>query len=145
MKEQFTAYLKSIEMSDVLIRRVETIHEFYQNLCPEEIDGIFVSDFIKDDGNREYESLWFFSKTYIMEAKSFISKDNFDMTPMHKNVTYWNIEKQDYDFAKATEKSRVNLQINFRHPIHGLLKASRENCDILKEVLLKRIVPNTNL
>ena len=142
MKEQFTEYLKSIGMSDVLIRRVETIHEFYRNIHPEEITGIFVTDFIKGDGNKEYESLWFFSKTHIMEAKLFISKDEFDMTPIQKKVTYWKIEKQDYDFVKATEKSRVNLQISFRNPIHGTLKASKENCDFFKDVFLKHIMPN---
>jgi hypothetical protein len=142
MKKQFTAYLKSIGMSDVLIRRVETIHKFYQDICPEEITGIFVNDFMKEDGNREYESLWLFSQTYVMEAKSFISKDKFDMTPLHKKVTYWKIEKQDYDFAKATEKSRVNLQIVFCSPIDGIFKASKENCDFLRNVFLKHIMPN---
>ena len=144
MKEQFTAYLKSIGMSDVLIRRVETIHEFYQDICHEEITGIFVNDFIKEDGNREYESLWLFSQAYLMEAKSFISKDEFDMTPLNKKVEYWSVEKQDYDFAKATDKSRVNLKIAFRYPIDGIFKASKENCDFLRDVFLKYIMPNVN-
>lgn len=142
MKDQFTAYLKSIGMSDVLIRRVETINKFYQDICLEEITDIFVTEFIKEDGTREYENLWFFSQTHAMEAKSFISRDEFDMTPLHKKVTYWTVEKQDYDFAKATEKSRVHLTISLRHPVRGIFRASRENCDFLRDVLRKHIMPN---
>jgi len=141
MKEQFTAYLKNVGMSDVLIKRVETIHRFYE-ICPEELTGIFVSEVIKEDGNREYGSLWFFSKTYVMEAKSFISKDDFDITPLHKRVSYWSIEKQDYDFIKATEKSRMNLRVGFKHPTSGDFRASKENCDFLRDIIQNHIMPN---
>lgn len=142
MKGDLTAYLKSIGMSDVLMRRVETIQEFYQGICPDEIRDIFVNDFIKEDGTREYGSVWFFSQTYAMEAKSFTSKDDFDMTPLRKRLTYWRVEKQDYDFAKATEKSRVLLQIRMDYPVTGEFRASKENCDFLRDVLRKHILPN---
>jgi hypothetical protein len=142
MKEQFKVYLKSIGITDTLIKRVEMINDFYQDICSEEITDIFMNDFIRDDGTREYDSLWLFSKTYIMEAKSFISKDDFDVTPLHKKVTYIMLEKQDYDFVKATEKSRASLKLTFNNNLSGKLKSSKENCDFLRDVLRKHIMPN---
>lgn len=45
----------------------------------------------------------------MMEAKNFRSKDDFDMVPFHKGIVRWSTQKQDYDFVKATKKSRMHL------------------------------------
>lgn len=141
MKEQFTTYLKGIGMSDILTRRAEEIHEFYRAICPEEITDIFVSEFVKEDGIREYENLWFFSQKYVMEAKSFILKDLFDMTIIHKQLKYWTIEKMSYDFVNAMEKSRMTMSVKFE-TVSGIFKASKENCDFLRDVFRRNILPN---
>src|ERR1035437_1103 len=132
MNKEFTDYLEKIGMSNPLIRRVEEIYNFYHDFVTEEITNIFVTDFIKEDGNREYDSLWLFSKNYAMEAKAFISRDDFDMTPLNKQLTYWSIEKQEYDFKTATAKSRIHIEITFATHTNGILNASKENCDFLR-------------
>jgi hypothetical protein len=65
-------------------------------MCPAEITGMFVTDYIKEDGAREYENLWLFPQTYCMEAKQFITKDDFDIAPIRSRIHYWNIRKQDF-------------------------------------------------
>ena len=142
MKEEFITYLESIGITKTLHKKIETIHEFYREICPDEITGIFVTDYIKEDGAREYENLWFFSEKYCMEAKLFITKDDFDITPIHKMVNYWKIQKQDYDFKKATEKSRLLLRLDLATDILGEFKAAKENCDYLRDIILKYVVPN---
>ena len=130
-------------MTDTLIKRVEAIYSFYQGVSPEEITSIFVTDFIKEDGGREYENLWFFSKSNMMEAKGFISRDDFDMSPMLKQIIYWNVKKQDYDFQKATDKSRLHITIIIVvSENRGDFKASKDNCDYLKDIFQKHILPN---
>ena len=146
MKDEFLKYLESIGMTKTLCKRVETIYEFYKEICPDKITGIFVTDYIKGDGSREYENLWFFSTKYCMEAANFITADHFDMAPIAKRVFRWEIKKQDYDFKKATEKSRLSLEFDMSGAgpggVSGYLKASKGNCDHLKDIILKYVVPN---
>ena len=142
MKEEFIEYLKSIGLTETLCKRIETIYEFYNDVCPDEITGIFVTDYITRDGSREYETLWFFSEKYAMEAKQFIKKDDFDITPIKNRIQYWRIEKQNYDFKKATEKSRLYLEFTLDTGISGDFKASKENCDYLRNIILKYVLPN---
>lgn len=77
-----------------------------------------------------------------MEAKQFIKKDDFDITPIKNRILYWRIEKQDYDFKKATEKSRLYLEFTLDTGISGEFKASKENCDYLRDIILKYVLPN---
>jgi len=142
MREEFTKYLESIGITKALCERIETIYKFYQERCPDEITGIFITDYMKEDGSREYENLWFFSEKFVMEAKQFITKDDFDLTPIKKRVFYWKMQKQDYDLKKATEKSRLYLEFSLDTGIRGVFKAAKENCDYLREIILKYVAPN---
>ena len=142
MREEFRKYLKSIGITAALREKIEASYEFYKETCPDEITGIFITDYIKEDRTREYENLWFFSEKYSMEAKQFITKDDFDITPMQKRVHYWTIQRQDYDFKKATEKSRLYLSFKLDTGIQGGLKAAKENCDYLRDIILKYVAPN---
>ncbi len=58
MKDEFLEYLESIGMTKTLCKRVETIYAFYTEICPDEITDIFITDYIKEDGTREYQNLW---------------------------------------------------------------------------------------
>ena len=142
MEEKFTEYLSSIGIPEALDEKIEKIYEFYQKILPEEIKDIFVTDYIKKDETREYENIWFFSKKYWMEAKQFIIKDNFDITSIQKHVRYWSIEKKDYDFKEATDKSRLVLFFGLDTGVTGNLKASKRNCDYLRDIIIKYINPN---
>lgn len=142
MKDEFLEYLESIGMTKTLCKRVETIYAFYTEICPDEIVDIFVTDYIKEDGTREYENLWFVSPKCCMEAHRFITKDHFDMDVIQGKIYSWEIEKQDYDFEKATAKSRLHLTFHMPHDRAGDLKAAKENCDHLKNIILKYVVPN---
>ncbi|GAI51330.1 unnamed protein product, partial [marine sediment metagenome] len=133
MREEFIKYLESIGITKALRERIETIYECCKELCSNEITGIFITDYIKQDGSREYENLWFFSDKNCMEAKQFITTDDFDITPIKKRINYWTIQKQNYDFKKATEKSRLFLRVKFDAEMAGEFKAAKENCDYLKE------------
>lgn len=146
MKTEFYSYLESIGLTDVSVKRIQEICQFYENILhrlDDEIQDIFVTDFISKDETRQYENLWFFSKKYFMEAKLFLTQDDFDIAPSVK-IRYIDIKKQDYDFVKANEKSRLYIDYRFPYPSGGSFKASKNNCDYLKEIYLKHILPNLN-
>ena len=142
MKKEFIKYLESIDITKTHRERVETIYKFYQEICPDEITGIFITDYIKEDGSREYENLWLFSEKCCMEAKQFITKEDFDIIRIKKRVNIWNIQKHNYDFKKATDTSRLFLRVNFDFNVDGELKAAKDNCDYLRKIILKYVVPN---
>jgi len=132
MKQKFVDYLESIDIKEgVLFDQIESIYEFYLELCPDEIVDIFVTDYIDSEGKREYENLWFFSDRYTMEAKGFaMGKDDFDITPIKDRVKYYGIQKQDYDFKEATDKSRLYLNIGWDTEVRGDFKAAKKNLEI---------------
>ena len=78
-----------------------------------------------------------------MEAKQFLTTFDFDMTPIKKRIEYWNIKMQKYDFNKATDLSRLHLIASiFNNTVIFTLKASKENCDYLKKIILNHIKNN---
>jgi len=142
MKEEFMDYLASIGMPEALWQRVREIYGFYRDICGQEIGDIFVTDYITDDGSREFENLWFFSDKCCMEAKQFIATDDFDSTPMKNRIVYWEVKKQDYDFKEATEKSRLLLYFRVDSQVRCDFKAARANCHYLRNIFFKYVVPN---
>ncbi len=141
MTKEFLKYLDSIDMRASL-ERIGDIYKFYKGISPYEITDIFVSVNIKNDGSREYENLKFFSEKYIMEAKQFLTNDNFDNTPIKNRIVHWELKKEYYDFIYAREKSKLYLNITLDTGAKCDFKASRENCDHLRDIFIKHIVPN---
>jgi len=142
MRKGFVRYLEDIGMTKKLIGRVKEVYDFYEKLVPGEIEAVFVTDYLTSEGTREYENLWFFSKKQCVEAKNFLTTDDFDMDSIIGTIYAWNIEKKDYDFKNATAKSRFNLIFYMVNLRTGHLKASTKNCQYLKHIFLKYILPN---
>lgn len=142
MKDKFFSYLRSIGMGEPLIERVTHFYLIYENLYPESIKAIFVTDYIESGDMRNFENLWFFSSKYAMEAKNFATEDVFDLTPIENIISYWEIKKENYDFQHATDQSRATLFFKMKNRVEGNLKAAKNNCDQLKKIFLKYIKPN---
>jgi len=143
MKAEWSKYLKSIGIKGPFLKRVEEVLDFYQQVYPNQIQDIFVTEYLGNDGNREYESLWLFSETFAMEAKQFLKeKDDYDSVSLRQQVEYWTIKKTEYDFHKASTKSRMMLKFELLSGVGGTLKASQGNCDYLKAIFSKHIIPN---
>ena len=143
MKAEFLEYLKLIGITEEkYLKRIETIIEVHSTICQEEIIDIFVDEYIKEDGTREYDGITFFSNEYVFGATQFLTKDNFMFSKRMKNVTVITIKGNNYDFKKATENSRLNIEIRHDIPeLFGHFRASKENCDYLKKIYFKHIAP----
>jgi len=146
MQPAFKEYLKSIGIGDTIAKRVEEIYEFYEHVLEQtgdEIKDIFITDYIEKDTTRTYQNLWFFSNKYLMEAKLFINNDDFDFFSVKGGLAYIDIKKKDYDFKNANDNSRLSVEyaVNISG---GQLKASKENCDKLRDIVLTYFIPLTN-
>ena len=140
--KQISDYLATVGITGDLAKRVHSVYSFYSEQLNLVVTDMFVSEYLTQDGTREYDSLWFFTEDFMMEAKRFVKDDNFDLAPIKGRVKHIVISKEDYDFKAATIKSRMNLFVSLETEISGDLKASRENCDHLKDIIRKYFVVN---
>lgn len=133
----FIEYLKTIGLTEPLQERIETIYDFFKGVCPEDITDIFVNDYIKEDGTREYVDVRFLSQKFTMIAANFINTDDFriGLLPHVDRIT---VQKSNYDFKKATEKSRMSVRVDYADKTLSDFRASKENCDYLRDLIWKR-------
>lgn len=144
MKEEFVEYLKMIGITaEEYLKRIETIMDVHSNICQEEIIDIFVDEYIKEDGTRDYTGISLFSNKYDFGALQFLTEDHIVLTKRREDVYAIAIKKKDYDFKKATENSRLNIDVRYDvGEMSATYRASKANCDCLKKIYFKYIVPN---
>lgn len=137
MKDKFIEYIKAIGITETAyVKKIEEIVDFFSKLCGEEVIDIFVNDYIKDDMRREYESIDLFSENWEFSAINFITEDTYHITKREKCI-FLEIKKKNYDYQKATEKSLLSVSMTFENRTRGSFKASKENCDFLRQVILR--------
>lgn len=144
MKKDFITYLESIGITSALTARVEEIYNIYSKVFGNELEEIFVSEYLNQDGSRVYENLWFFNGNFCFEAKFFLTTDDLDSDKICRGITNYTIKKNDYDMVGnvTSDKSRMLLTFGFAYNRYGEMKASKENCKKLLEIFLKYIQPN---
>lgn len=136
-------YLNSIGINtDTLIKKVETTLRAARRICPEEIQSIYISDWIQPEGQRAYEHLYLFTNTYIIESANFTTDTNvnMEMTVLKDRVKYVSVKYNDY-FEKANTASRLSVRFDTDSASFEL-KGAKENCDKLIEVYDKYVRPN---
>ncbi len=135
LEELVETYLDDLNFPDEFYGRIYEIIRFYVDIGYE-IERIFISEYINADDQRVYENLWLFSDGRVMEAKNFIVEDDFDSLPT-ANFVYWNIKKENYDFKKANNESRMYLDYSGSDLMSlSEFKASKGNCDYLRDAFL---------
>ena len=88
MKNEFVDYLNEVGITDLFQDKAKEAYLFYEKLYPDAILDLFVSEYIDEEGKRQYENLWFFTSSIFMEAKQFLAEDNFDAAPIVKKFKY---------------------------------------------------------
>ncbi len=138
--EKFDKYLRKVGITTkVLSDRVQFLYDVASKMCPEEIEQIFIVDNVKRDNTRTYESLWFFSKGFMLEAHNFEMEYKIDIMPIR--VIRVELELNNYNLKEAEEESRLKVYINFPGDIIAELKAAKENCDVLMDIAFEYIMP----
>jgi len=148
-------YINAINGSEVVMGRVLVLMPFMQSLLlPEgqEINSAFISEYVDPAGSRTYESAWFFSAAFALEAHNFLSADMFDVIEFKSNIGYIRTDLSAYmPPAEATQRSRMSVNLSFHTPAGaifgggthwGTLKASGVNCRYLYDVTRTVFVPN---
>lgn len=111
-------------------------------LLRERVETVFLSDEIDDQGNRTFPSLWLFTRTTACEARiGGEAGEEFDGTRLAGRVFHWVARTSGFDMKKATDRSRMKLEIWFSDDLWGDLRATGRNCERLTAVLQTHVAP----
>lgn len=142
MNSDFNKYLTDIGLTSVAIERTDEILDFYQTILKLNISDIFISEYVNNENNKIFENLWLFTSNQVGEAKDFLNRDDFDLVTLENSITYFQIEKEEFNFIDANTKSRLHIHISDKSKTTCDLKASHNNCIHLKAIMEKYILPN---
>lgn len=142
--EKFEAYLDDIGISSPIKNRIKAIVFEYEMLIGQNIDDIFVSEYLNSEGGKELESMWLFNEHCLMEAKSFINSDDFDIAPFSNGICHLEVKKDNFDFKSVNDKSRLTVELRLKTLVSGEFKATGKNCIHLFQILKKYLLKNLN-
>jgi hypothetical protein len=142
MKEQFVKYLETIGVSGPLLAHVDGIYSVCQQLIPTELEAIFLSDYVQEDGSRWYDFLWFFSPGYALAVPNLRDPDVLDVLATGSGVAQCTITRKAYDLANETSDSRLHVKLRLADGPQLELRASRENCRFLRDIVRQYFLAN---
>jgi hypothetical protein len=143
MNANFLQYCEAVGLSNIQIPRVTQIYTEYGQIINQEIRDIFISEQTTPENAKLYISLWFFSDSHFMEAKNFLTTDDFDIAILKKRVKYVHFTKANFVFGQAaTNASSFALDLQLSDLVNAQLRASQNNCVKLLDMYKKHILPN---
>ena len=146
MKTEFDRYLKQIGISELFYERSKHVVEVLRRVIGEDVLDIFVSDYFDGEGKRNYQDLLLFTQHRIVEVKQFLTQDQYFINNVQEYpIVGIEINANEYDFEKATEKSRLNLKVFWGEgtSLNLPMKAAGENCDYLNGIFKKYFLQTT--
>lgn len=143
--QRFKDYLTEIGVTEPLRQRIDAIFELaaemYGAIVADTTD-ILVTDYVQEDGSRVYEGVDFYFKDYVISSLDLTGNTDLRISKINTNVVFIQLRAKDYDFKKATDKSRLNATCSHTTATVSVFKAAKENCDHLKEIIRKYFFPN---
>lgn len=139
----YNDYLRDIGISDGVIKdRVDEIISYFGSLYDNtKLKRIFISEYITEDGNRNYTSLWLIYENIICEAKNFINETDFDSIYYKTNhIFYWNLKSKEKIKDEFKDSDRLSLMVQFDDGMTGTFKASKNNCKYLLQILREHFI-----
>jgi hypothetical protein len=135
MKAEMINYCKSIGLTEPFLKRMDEHYEMVIEVIKEEPVEVLIEDYVNEEGTRTYTDATFMSEHYVVAINQFLTSNKMLLHDAKQKIEGIYISKQDYDFKKATEQSRLNLEVIFRASnMRGNFKASKENCDFLWKI-----------
>lgn len=128
-------YCKTIGLTEPFLNRLVELYGMVIEVIKEEPVVLLIEDYINEEGTRTYTDATFMGERYVVAINQFLTNDKILLHDAKQKIETILISKQDYNFKKATEQSRLNLEVIFRSTdLRGHYKASKENCDFLLKI-----------
>ena len=141
MKEEFTEYLLGLGMTQPLVNRVEELIGVYRRLTIYEVEDIYVSEYMKKDGRREYEDLRIYSTDCYGLYREFLINDTIILSH-YTSINNVTIDRDNYDFSEAETNSKVTIfSVFYSTEATMIMKATGLNCNKIIQIFHKYIKP----
>jgi len=136
----FTDYLDAIGCPR------ERLYHFvneYEKLYKDEIEQIFVTNYIKDN-EPFFEDLWFFCGKYCLKMSNFLSEDQTSWLRLKNSVISYTNKKRDYSEKdpNVIAKSSCFLSVTLSSRQTLCLRALGRNCNVLENIFNKYVLIN---
>lgn len=139
--EKIKNYVDRLGGSDTLYDKIITVKRIADQICPEEIADIFISEKPTGSGFNPV-NVWFFSERYCLESKEVLSsKINLDIMSFFRYITRLELNSFNYNFEEATDESQLNIE-GFTEGVILNMIATSSNCDHLWSLVTKYMSPN---
>lgn len=143
MNAQLVRYLSDLGAPEALQARVAELVASYEAVLEEEMGAWFVSEYIDEQDQRTFESLWLFTETFLMEAELLgAEEDHFDFVPFKGGIRRLAVEKRSFDLQEPTSASRMTVETWLEDRRYAVMRASGDNCAALLEILKTVLLPN---
>jgi hypothetical protein len=147
MIEDLRTRSPNLHVTDTMKDRLVELMPVLRRLCPEGefIEFLFLSNRGGHQTDLEIDSLWAFSRSFLLECRNFMSTMEIDITAC--TVRYLGMMASGYvpfgdhrDGPDAAASLEVNLVTDER--IESFLSATGANCANLEQVVADRLVPH---
>lgn len=139
MNPEINKYLNKLKIDPENQNRILDYLSIVENLTKENIDEIFISDYLIGE-SREFKNLFFFSEHFFVECKKFLQSDEFNIYKLDHLVSRITLTVKSFDFTEVNNKSRFHLEILTNKKESIELKATGNNCSSLYRIHQKYIL-----
>lgn len=144
MNHEIISYLESIGMGQKLIGKVNSFYDYFNKINDEGIQDAVISEYVTEDGQRQYMHIYFFSENHVFEVSNFLS-DEFKMwiSKISGNIAHLGFTCKEFDFVAPTPASRLNFNTRWKNGTNFVLDISTtgDNCMHLLNMVRKYINP----
>lgn len=143
MKQNFRDYLTGLGLSsETHQKRLFDLYHIVSRLLPGEIGEVFLSQANEEKSKATgWDSLWFFSGPFCLEARQFLERDDFEIRRL-ESLRNLRILSENFDLktlSPTKQGAKASLFVEFETSPGGRcqLHAYGGNCGKLATVLLE--------
>lgn len=141
MNQDTIDYLKSIGLAEPLLQHTIGMVENIEWLYGLSEYDLFVSEFIDNEGNKQYAGLWLFTHEVAVEAKNFTVEFDIDIAAYAQSIGYMRITSKSFNIKEHDGESRMQVEVS-ASGVSFDLRASQRNCSTLTNLIKKHLRPN---
>lgn len=149
MKQEFISYLESIGMQSPLIKIVEEKYKIAEmlnkSICDYEINDIFIEESFDESDKSEFKNIVFISCNVFIELGIFSNQITIRSAKSRKSISGIDIDSKNYDWETWNANSKMSIRCLFPDMSVGTYAASGVNCERLKHLITKYILPDFDI
>lgn len=147
MNEAFKRYFEAIGLStETMMTRIQALIDQAVQMLHREVVDVFVNNYFREDGTIAYTDLELITNDLLVSFHDFAveqSEQVMTVVGIPANYPYFRIAHNSYDLKKATEKSRLSVELRWGDSGSWQYRAAGANCDYLMAIVRNRFSPRT--